>query len=251
MTLWPDYLVERARLRPPVGCLNAIVKGSTPVVSFGNPVRASVATLALNPSYEEFRNDRGLATLEALGILGYDEIDDRLGAKIVDKCAGYFDRRPYKWFLALNHILSAGALASYYPGTACPNTACHLDLSPWATSPTWRRLQDDIRDKLLEDGEEFLCKILHNERYRLVIADGSTPDKCGPKEWIERAGFTSWTRIGKIKGDPAIDLYVGEGGVTRFLAWSCYINTHIKKQPEHIPALIRFVAQYSGGRRVY
>lgn len=33
-----------------------IVYGSTPVVSFGNPIKATAVTLGINPSYEEFQD---------------------------------------------------------------------------------------------------------------------------------------------------------------------------------------------------
>ena len=159
MTLWPDYLVERARLRPPVGCLGAIVKDSTPVVSFGNPMRARIATIGLNPSYKDFLNkdrsplpesQRCLATLPSLGIQRYDEINDQIAVKIIDKCAKYFDKPSYKeWFRPLDEILRNGASASYYSKEACLHTACHLDLSPWATSDTWKNLSDPVRLRLM------------------------------------------------------------------------------------------------------
>lgn len=254
MTLWPDYIVERARLRPPTSCLNAIVPRSTPVVSFGNPVRATVATIGLNPAGGEFLgrqgkllsgDERRLATLKSLKIQSHCDIDKYLGAKIVNECAGYFNRKPYDdWFRPLDKILHDGAHASYYPSAACPNTACHLDLSPWATSDGWSQLTDSIRMRLLRDGESFLCELLRQERYHLVIANGKTV-----KEELEQAGLATWTEADPIEGEPSIKLYVAEGGSTRFLAWSCNLQRHIRSQPEHIPALINFVATYGGTRR--
>lgn len=52
-----------------------MVEGSTPVVAFGDPTLATVATLGINPSASEFLKDgalrtgaeRRLATLESLG----------------------------------------------------------------------------------------------------------------------------------------------------------------------------------------
>ena len=51
---WPEYLLERAAQAPPDGC--AVVPGSTPVVSFGHPLKPEVATLGINPSSREFLN---------------------------------------------------------------------------------------------------------------------------------------------------------------------------------------------------
>ena len=256
MTLWPNYLVERARSRPPVGCLNEIVPRSTPVVSFGNPVRATVATIGLNPASGEFLgrkkmllsgSERRLATLESLEIQSYCDINKRLGAKIVDECAGYFDRRPLNWFLPLDNILSAGVYASYYSSTTCHEIACHLDLAQWATLRGWNEIKEtdpDILKSLLSDGESFLYQQLREGDYRLVIANGITT-----KEWIEYARLTTWTQVDHLEGKRSVRLYAGEGGATRFLAWSCNLQRHIRSQPEHIPALIKFVATYGGTRR--
>src|SRR4051812_49421682 len=103
---WPDYLLERARRRPPGGC--GVLPGSTAVVSFGNPVRATVASLGINPSDREFVGSAGqllsgsrrrLATLESLCVASHDEIGVHQAAAIVDDCASYFHRRPYlRWF---------------------------------------------------------------------------------------------------------------------------------------------------------
>lgn len=249
MTLWPDYLVERACAPPPPCC--RVVKRSTPVVSFGNPICATVATIGINPSGSEFfdrsrnllsGNQRRLATLPWLGIRLYGEITDRLGAKIVGECAGYFERRPYAWFRPLDHILCAGADASYYSGTICRDSACHLDLAQWATSRRWDDLDETVQEKLLEDGIPFLLQQLRQGNYRLVLANGRKVITA-----IEKANLTTWNRVGHL-GNPSTDLYIGEGGATRFLAWSC----NIQSQPgadRHIPTLARFVAKYSGGRR--
>ena len=49
--LLPEYVVRRLRQQPPAGV--PVVPGSTPVLSFGNPWTASVATVGLNPSRRE------------------------------------------------------------------------------------------------------------------------------------------------------------------------------------------------------
>src|SRR5712692_1443193 len=115
---WPEYLVERASGRPPGDC--CIVPGSTPVVSFGHPLRPKVATLGINPSSREFLAGgasllsgpkRRLATLESLGLASYDEMTPQTARCVIDDCASYFERQPYGWFKPLDTILS-GALGS-------------------------------------------------------------------------------------------------------------------------------------------
>lgn len=48
----PGYLAAMVRRVPPADA--AVVAGSTPVVSFGEPRRAVAATLGINPSTAEF-----------------------------------------------------------------------------------------------------------------------------------------------------------------------------------------------------
>lgn len=69
----PPQLVAMVRRVPPTGA--PVVRGSVPVVAFGDPERAEVATLGINPSHREFAENgvllsgqqRRLATLESLG----------------------------------------------------------------------------------------------------------------------------------------------------------------------------------------
>jgi hypothetical protein len=63
---------------PPPGA--PVVAGSTPVVSFGDPLRTRIATLGINPSRKGFLDDQGqllagarrrLATLDSIGAAGW------------------------------------------------------------------------------------------------------------------------------------------------------------------------------------
>ena len=108
MGAWPSYLLDRAARPPPEGC--GVVPGGTPVVSFGHPLRPNVATLGINPSNSEFLDGakrlligerRRLATLESIAATGHADIDRERAAAIVDDCATYFRRQPYRWFTDL------------------------------------------------------------------------------------------------------------------------------------------------------
>src|SRR5437899_2490960 len=78
----PEYAVVMVCRLPPAGA--PIVPGSTPVVAFGDPARATVATLGINPSKNEFMEDgrlltgteRRLATLDSLGAERLDLLTD-------------------------------------------------------------------------------------------------------------------------------------------------------------------------------
>src|SRR5262249_23080197 len=93
-----------------------VVAGSTPVVSFGDPGRAEVATLGINPSKAEFiengvllsGSSRRLATLESLGACDVVQLTDEQVLQVALECANYFspDRNPYRlWFDPIDRLL--------------------------------------------------------------------------------------------------------------------------------------------------
>src|SRR5437588_6939517 len=120
-----------------------VIPWSSPVVSFGNSSSAVVATLGLNPSNREFLDESGneldgplrrFHTLSSLGLDDWAEADATHLHLILESCYAYFLRNPYDtWFRKLDYIIS-GTQASYYD---FPNTACHLDLIPYATAQKW------------------------------------------------------------------------------------------------------------------
>lgn len=234
---WPDYLLRRAARQPPAEC--GVVDGSTPVVSFGHPLSASVATLGINPSSGEFldRNgtlldgaERRLATLDSLGVADYAELDDSLAAMIVDDCAAYFERRPYRWFTPLDGILRASLGVSYFEASAC-----HLDLVQWATDPLWGKLSDVAQARLLTDDRPFLSEQLQAEHYRVVVVNGRTA-----LDWVSRAGIVKWQEVGRLTGPPTARLYVGDVGAPLFLGWSCNLQSQ-QGAMRHVDALTDFL----------
>lgn len=87
------YLTAMVRRLPPGGA--GVVPGSTPVVAFGDPARAQIATLGINPSRREFTDEQGrmltgaqrrLATLTSLGAERLDRLDDAQVASVVADC---------------------------------------------------------------------------------------------------------------------------------------------------------------------
>ena len=132
----PEYVEGRLRRPPPEGC--NIIPGSTPVVGFGDPRNAKVATIGLNPNRLEFLNaegsllrddDQRLETLLSIGANTLAKVDSHALARVFEGCNWYFERRPYRrWFDILERVLN-GIGVSYYRGTAC-----HLTLVQWATN---------------------------------------------------------------------------------------------------------------------
>jgi hypothetical protein len=169
----PSYIEGRIRQRPPTGW--PIVRGSTPVVAFGDLSRSTVATLGWNPSKLEFlgNNGRELAgeerRLETLASLDENDLEcasHQSVRRVFHACSGYFHRRPYRWFNPLEKVLrSAGA--SYYDGSAC-----HIDLVQWATDPVWGKLSQSHQRTFLAADLPFLERQLSQESIQVLLLNG-------------------------------------------------------------------------------
>lgn len=221
--LIPAYLTAMARRTPPPGA--PVVPASTPVVAFGDPRRATVATLGINPSAAEFTGrgqlladgSRRLATLESLRAQRCDLLTDVQAARVVADCASYFTRRPYlRWFQPLENLLQDCMDASYFDGTAC-----HLDLVQWATDPVWSKIADlRVRQALLDDGVPHLREHLRHGPVRVILLNGRTVVR-----QAERAGLVSMEVIGCLPlGQTSCTLYEGATGGVRFVGWSANLQ---------------------------
>lgn len=210
------------RVSPPS---TPVVAGSTPVIAFGDPSTAQVATLGINPSNREFVNDgqllsgslRRLATLESLEATRLDELNSQQVAAVVADCAGYFSRRPYrKWFDPLDSLIQSSTGCSYYDGSAC-----HLDLVQWATEPTWSSLSDPIQTILLDDGLPHLKAQLQQDNVRLVLLNG--------RSVFERVRATEMSSLEEVGAIPRANgdcrIYVGDGNGVRWVGWSTNLQS--------------------------
>lgn len=121
----PSYLRAMVRRSPPAQA--PVVAGSTPVIAFGDPSRAEIASLGINPSKREFvetsamlaGDQRRLATLDSLGADHLASLTDEQVREVVDDCARYFQRNPYRqWFDPLDHLLRDALGASFHDGSA-------------------------------------------------------------------------------------------------------------------------------------
>lgn len=130
-------LVAMVRRVPPTGA--PVVPGSVPVVAFGDPERAEVASLGINPSHREFVENgvllcgqhRRLATLESLGATRIDRLTDGQVADVVADCAAYFQRNPYRrWF-------DRSTACSVRAPAAASTTGPHAT-SIWSSGPPTR-----------------------------------------------------------------------------------------------------------------
>lgn len=184
-----------------------------------------MATLGINPSSLEFLNRRGglltgenrrLVTAQYLGVSSDDPFGDAAAQAVVNDCASYFGRNPYRrWFGALDRVLQSGLGVSYWSGTAS-----HLDLVQWATAPVWRWLDEAARRRLLEADLPFLERQLATGGWRVVVVNGRTV-----MNWVERAGLVAWTEEAHLPGPPRTHVSVGYAGGALFVGWSCNLQS--------------------------
>ena len=204
----------------------SIVERSTPVLSFGDALRADVATLGINPSRQEFYSTEGelligaqrrLATTDSLGITAGQPLTEDQARRVVAESNDYFARNPYNWFNPLEALLNTAASASYYD-----RSACHLDLVQWATDPVWGKLTDrGAAALLLEEGRLHLETLLARSNVHLVLLNGATV-----VEQLQNIGLARLREVKKIaKGNTTCRLLVGEGHGINYVGWSTNLQT--------------------------
>lgn len=172
----PEYIKSRIKQSIP---LNDVIPYSTPVISFGNPALARVATLGINPSNLEFQcpktklelpeHKRRLQTLTSLGVRALDRADNEIIRLILKDCNNYFQKNPYRWFCQLEEYILRQIDVSYWNGSAC-----HLDLVQWATKEKWGNLTKTIQAELLRRNINFLKEQLcHNLNLEVLLLNGA------------------------------------------------------------------------------
>jgi hypothetical protein len=175
-----------ARLRRPPS--PSTVPGSLPVLFFGDPATASVATVGINPSLREYLASKGgrelndhsqrFETLRSLGTADRASLTADNCDTAVRRMMGYFQPgRPWYtgWFQPLVDLLR-GMGAGYEEGTAV-----HLDVVQEATDPTWSDLKKERpaeAEALLAADGPFLRWLLNTYSFRLVVCNGRTPLDC-------------------------------------------------------------------------
>jgi hypothetical protein len=235
-----------ARLAPPVA---GIVEHSTPVLSFGDPLRAEVATLGINPSRQEFYSttgvllsggERRLATADSLGATPGQPLTANQAREVVADCNSYFDRNPYDyWFRPLDTLLSQAFGASYPDGTAC-----HLDLVQWATDPVWGKLPDRASaELLLAEGRPHLKRLLSRSSVRLVLLNGT--------EVVRQVGHAELAQLHEVKqipvGSRPCRLFAGEGLGINYVGWSTNLQSSFGVSNEFKQRLTREVQDLAAG----
>jgi hypothetical protein len=169
-----------ARVRRVIPKRAGVLPGSLPVVSFGDPGTAAVATVSLNPSSREFLTEAGewlpdakrrLASLRALGVDDPGELDAGQVEQVVAESYGYFrSGRWYRqWFGWLEGLLTSSGAGSYLEGSAC-----HLDLVQWATVQPQGQLPAPAWQQLVQEDREFLRWQLAHANVSVVLVNGAS-----------------------------------------------------------------------------
>lgn len=202
-----------------------IIEWAAPIPYFGDPSKASIATVGLNPSNREFvssdglelmENDRRFHTLNSLSIKNWKNLTETQLGLIHNSCTEYFFRNPYDgWFKPLDLLLK-GTNDSFYSSLF---HACHLDLIPYATAKKWAFLTSKQREILIRISAEFLGEVLKYSPIKILILNGKTVIESFEKatqtvfvketveDWalprktgIEIKGFSYQGKISKISG---------------------------------------------------
>jgi hypothetical protein len=135
--------------------------------------------------------------------------------QVWQRCNDYFHGNPYGWFNRLEEVLVAMG-ASYFG-----DTACHLDLSQWATDPTWSGLPSRAREQLISEDAEFLLTQLRSERIAFLLLNGKAvvdafrsvlSGQLDPVGTIEDRTVTT-------------KIYVGAFGSARVVGWSTNLQS--------------------------
>lgn len=189
-----------------------VIPWASPVISFGSPVNAKLATLGLNPSNLEFQGQGGLPlnpprnrfeTLYTLKAVNWDAVGDSEIDRICKACENYFERNPYgRWFNRLERLL-VDTSVSYYSKLA--DSACHLDLSPFATERKWSALTSPQRAVLVSAGTPALIRTIRTSDIRVLVLNGSAVirefNRLGTGSSISSTIIPEWSlQGGKVAG---------------------------------------------------
>jgi len=174
----PTALEElRRRLRRPP--LPYSVRGSLPILFFGDAPAARLLTVGLNPSDQEYLDPHGselngehrrFHTLASLEALARDDLSEIQCDRAIDMMRGYFTpgQPIFRWFRPLARVVEA--MGASFVG----RTAAHLDLVQESTRPVWSGLTKEDQAMLLAADLPFLRWQLSALSGRVVVCNGAT-----------------------------------------------------------------------------
>jgi len=169
---------ERLRRTPSLSS----VRHSLPVLFFGDLFTARIATVALNPSWQEYLSsvkqgkqelvgsERRFETLISLDSATRDALTDGQCRQAIDRMRAYFQlgKPIYSYFRALDRVAQAMGY-SYERGEVV-----HLDLVQEATDPTWSELRDEELAPLCQQDLRFLKWEIEQFPLTVLVCNGKT-----------------------------------------------------------------------------
>lgn len=183
---WDPLIIERVISknigRERIDLRHEILPDTTPVPVFGDYRISQIATIALNPSSNEFpkkKENRRLMHLSDLGLSpehyrkGFNAMSAEQASYILEKCANYFEHNSYPWFDTASIALKSGFNASFYKKDETKFRACHVDLFPWATR-AYRELSAKTRQEFKNENKSFLNWLLSREQLTNVVILGAS-----------------------------------------------------------------------------
>ena len=200
----------RRRLRQPES--EVTVRGSLPVLHFGDPSKTKVATVGINPAPTEYLDRNGLelsaekrrlATLGLVKAKSRDSISDEQCDDAIKLMQQYFHKNPYRqYFNPLCRVLD-GAGWSYEDGTAV-----HLDLVQESTNKGWSELKQESFDqacKLWQSDPPFFIWQVETLHLTTLFCDGK-------EAWNKVLNLTDGSKLtsGKVE---SVSWQAGRGHV--------------------------------------
>ena len=158
-----------------------VVRPSIPILYFGNfpgysRSEKKVITVGLNPSFREFQklgdptSDVEFRFREASELLKQSIMEEGFCEKYLRILDHYFEENPFRrWFNSLAPLLR-GLGCGFRADAGSEGCVLHTDLcSPLATNPTWSRLGDLDRHRLLETGMDLWTKFVSTLRLEIRL----------------------------------------------------------------------------------
>lgn len=253
--LLEEIILERLREEPPDYC--TIVEKSLPIIAFGRFMNSKVATISLNPSYAEFEKVKGhnrFHTLDTLGIEKYSDINEVHVKSILEYCETYFERsystgvRKIKkhpiyysrWFNPMELIINKINGSSYLDGSAC-----HLDISQWATKTIWGDLNQSQKKALIGAKDlELIRELIKNNNYEMLLLNGATTSKYVLKNIFLIDNYNTFI----LSTSPKVEVYYKETnhllGIKtkkpiKLFGW----NDYIQRKPKNINLIVNWIRE--------
>jgi hypothetical protein len=160
---------------------NEIIPDTTPVPFFGDFENATIVSIGINPSSEEFPkigNDRRLSHLSDLDLpldyyqKGLNSMTYSQALSVSKSLLTYFETNPYRDWFDLAEIAVNGANSSYYKSEAGKQkVSCHFDVFPWTTK-RFTSLEKKIQDNFIQENLDFFINFLSQKSISEIIVLG-------------------------------------------------------------------------------